>query len=137
MTRRPSGQRHYPRTARLNELLREILGDELELVDDERLVRVTVTGVEVTPDLRQATVWFDSPVGDDGDEEVLAGLADARVRLQAAIGRQARTKRVPELTFRPDPAVREGLRVEEILRRLHEAGERPPSPGAGAGEPPS
>lgn len=119
MTRRPTGQRHYPRTARLNELLREIVADELERVDDDRLVLVTVTGVEVEPDLRHATVWYDSPAGEEGDEEVLAGLAEARVRLQAAVGRQARTKRVPELAFRPDPAVRQALRVEDILRRIH------------------
>lgn len=126
MTRRHAGQRQYPRTARLNELLREIVADELERFDDDRLERVTVTGVEVAPDLRHATVWIDAPVTDDGDAEVLAALADVRVRLQAAVGRQARTKRVPELAFRPDPAVREGERVEEILRRLHTGDEPPP-----------
>jgi ribosome-binding factor A len=125
MTRRPSGPRHYPRTARLNELLREIVADELELVDDDRLYLVTVTGVEVEPDLRHAVVWYDSPGGEEGDEAVLAAFAEARVRLQAAVGRQARTKRVPELAFRPDPAVREAQRVEEILRRLNEGGGPP------------
>ncbi len=126
MSRRQHGQRHYPRTARLNELLREIVADELERVDDGRLELVTVTGVEVSPDLRHATVWFDSPRGEEGDADVLAALGDVRVRLQAAVGRQARTKRVPELTFRPDPAVREGERVDEILRRLHTEGQPPP-----------
>jgi ribosome-binding factor A len=38
------------------------------------------------------------------------------VALQAAIARQARIKRTPELEFRPDPAVRTGERVERILR---------------------
>lgn len=127
MTRRPTSQRHYPRTARLNELFREIVADELELIDDERLLLVTVTGIEVTPDLRHATVWFDSPRGEDGDDEVLEALGDVRVRLQAAVGRQARTKRVPELVFKPDPAVREAAKLEDILRRLHEE-QRPEAP---------
>jgi ribosome-binding factor A len=117
--RRQSGGRGYPRTARVNELLREILADELERSNDERLELVTVTGVDAAPDLRHARVWFDSIQGEAGDADVLAGLADARVALQAAIGRQARLKRVPELEFAPDPAVRSGERVDNILRGLH------------------
>lgn len=88
---------------------------------DERLRLVTVTGVHVDPDLRHATVWFSSlPEGVDD------ALADARVRLQAAIGRQVRLKRTPLLAFEADPAVSSGERVEEILRGLgHEATEDP------------
>lgn len=122
MGRRPTTHRQYPRTARLNELLREILADELERVDDLRLDLVTVTAVEVEPDLRHATVLFDSIQGEAGDAETLEALGEARVRLQAAIGRQARTKRVPELAFAPDPAVRAGERIDEILRHLEPPG---------------
>jgi ribosome-binding factor A len=45
------------------------------------------------------------------------------VRLQTAIGRQVRMKRTPELTFRRDPAIVTGRRVEDILRELQETGE--------------
>jgi ribosome-binding factor A len=121
VTRRQHGTRHYPRTARLNELLREIVADELERVDDERLDLVTVIEVEVEPDLRHATVTFASLAGEEGDADVLEGLRDARVRLQAAIARQARTKRVPELAFRPDDVGRRAARLEEVLREI-----RPP-----------
>jgi len=110
--------RHYPRTARLNRLFQEIVADALEEVDDERLELVTVTAVEVEPDLRHAVVYFDSLQGEAGDDEVLDALGEARVRLQAAIGRQARVKRTPELAFRPDPGVRAGDRIEAILRDI-------------------
>ncbi|MFM8862566.1 MAG: 30S ribosome-binding factor RbfA [Acidimicrobiia bacterium] len=113
--------RQYPRTARLNELLREILADELERSDDDRLHLVTVTAVEIEGDLRHAVVYFDSLEGEDGDEAVLDALGEVRWRLQGAIGRQARMKRTPELSFRPDPAVREGARIESLLA----AGDRP------------
>jgi len=116
--------RQYPRTARLNELLREILADELERSDDDRLEMVTVTAVEIEGDLRHAVVYFDSLDGEEGDEAVLDALGEVRWRLQGAIGRQARMKRTPELSFRPDPAVREGARIESLLA----AQERPPSP---------
>ena len=110
--------RQYPRTARLNELVREIVADELERIDDERLELLTITAVDVAPDLRHARVLFDSLDGPDADDEILEALGERRVRLQSAIGRQARIKRVPELTFAPDPAVREGEHIDEILRTI-------------------
>jgi ribosome-binding factor A len=118
-TGRSSGaSRQYPRTARLNELLREILATELERVEDERLDMVTVVSVETDPEMQAATVFYDSLVGPEGDEEVLEALADARVRLQAAVGRQARTKRVPVLRFAPDPGIRAGERIDSLLRQM-------------------
>ncbi len=103
---RAATTRQYPRTARLNRLVQQIVADALEEIDDERLELVTVTSVEVEPDLRHAVVFYDSLQGEAGDAEVLEALGEARVRLQAAIGRQARVKRTPELSFRPDLAVR-------------------------------
>lgn len=120
-------ERGYSRLDRVNESLREVIADELERVDDERLELATITGVKVTSDLRQALVWYDSL---RGEEEVLAALAAQRVNLQAAIGRQLRLKRTPELSFAPDPAIASGSRVEEILRALHD--EPDPSPGEAA-----
>jgi len=120
---RRSGGRQYSRLDRVNEALREVIADELERVDDERLGLVTVTGVRVDPDLRHARVWFDS-LGEA--DEVAEALAQHRVGLQAAVGRQLRLKRTPELAFTPDPAIAIGTRVEEILRGLHsDAGEPP------------
>ena len=105
----------YPRTARLNHVIHEVIAEELERIEDERLELLTVTGVDVTPDLRQATVWLSS-LSSTGEEV----LARHRVRLQAAIGRQMRVKRTPELRFRADPAVESGQKVEDILRGLEE-----------------
>ena len=112
-------ERRYPRTARVNEVLREVIADAIERLDDRRLELLTVTGVRVTPDLRHATVWCSSL--DDGAR---AALGRHRGRLQAAVAAQVRLKRTPELAFAPDPAVASGERVENILRRLHEAGEQ-------------
>ena len=107
--------RQYPRTARLNELLREIVAEELERLDDDRLQLLTITAVDIEGDLRRAVVFYDSLQGEDGDEEILGALGDLRWRLQAAIGRQTRIKHTPELTFAPDPAVRAGARIDALL----------------------
>jgi ribosome-binding factor A len=114
--------RDYPRTARLNHLVHEIVAEEIERIDDERLGFLTVVGVDVDSDLRRATVFYttlgdtDQPAGDD--DPVVEALAEHRARLQSAIGRQARLKRTPELSFEPDEVIRRAERVEAILRDL-------------------
>lgn len=115
--RRPqTTARDYPRTARLNELLREILGEEIERLDDDRLTHVTIISVDAERDLRRAVVYYDCLDGEEADEATLAAFGEARVRLQSAIGRQAHLKRTPELSFAPDPSVRSGERIDELLR---------------------
>jgi ribosome-binding factor A len=105
--------RKYPRTARLNELCREIVAAELERIDDERLELVTVTHVRVDPDLRHALVEV-SALGEDEDEAI-EGLEEHRIRLQRAIGSQARLKRTPELRFRMDEVIERGAHIEGII----------------------
>lgn len=117
--RDPHGAAAYPRIARVNQVLREVLADELErLADvDDRLRLMTVTGVDTTPDLRRATVFLASL-----PEPAAEALAQERVHLQRAVGRQVRLKRTPHLEFEADPAVAGGERVDQLLRRLHDGG---------------
>ena len=115
--RRPAATPHqYPRSARLGELLREVLAEQLERIEDERLELVTITRIDVDSEMNRALVFFDSLSGADGDAEILEGFATHRVRLQGAIGRQVRAKKTPILDFRPDEVIREAERIERILR---------------------
>jgi ribosome-binding factor A len=121
------GSRRYPRVARVNEVLREVLAEAIErLADsDERLAMLTVTAVKADPDLRQARVLFDSL-----SDQALEALQDARPRLQGLIGNQVRLKWTPQLSFAADPAVQSGRRVEDILKQLR-ISEEPPRPSGG------
>jgi len=128
VTRRHRGHstaREYPRTARLNQLLQEIIAEEIERVEDDRLGFFTVVAVEVDGDLGRAIVWY-SAVREDGaavtepDGELVAALEEQRRSLQSAIARQARMKRTPELVFRPDAVEPQAERLEAILRDLRE-----------------
>ena len=67
--RRQTGSRRYPRTARLNELVREIVAEEIERIDDERLGFFTVTAVEVEPGLEHASWCLHEEVVEDVDDE--------------------------------------------------------------------
>jgi ribosome-binding factor A len=115
-----SATRQYPRTARVNAILQEVLAEQLERLEDKdsRLGFLTVTGVVCDPDLRHATVLLATL-----SPEAREGLEEARPRLQSAVAQQVRLRWTPTLTFAPDPAVDAGQRVEDLLRdiRRHEA----------------
>src|SRR5947209_10797292 len=85
--------RRYPRMARVNELVHETIADELERLSDPRLELVTVTGVEVSPDLRHATVFY-SPHAADAErkQQTAIALRSAARHLRAELGRQVRLK---------------------------------------------
>ena len=118
MARHRAPRREYPRMVRVNALLQEIIGDEIERIDDDRLELVTVTAVDCESDLRRAVVQYDSLGGAEDDEVVLAALGQMRPRLQKAVARQARLKRTPELRFEPDVVIRSAERVDEVLRGI-------------------
>jgi ribosome-binding factor A len=125
-TAAPSTHR-YPRTARLNESLREVIAEELIKIDDERLSLVAITAIDVDSEMNRATVFYDSLLGEDGDEEIVEALAQHRVRIQSAVGRQVRAKKTPILSFKPDDAIRAAERIERILHDKDTLPERPPS----------
>jgi ribosome-binding factor A len=107
----------YARSRKVNELVREALALMLlEDFKDPRLELVTVTGVDVAPDLRTAKVFVTAHIGEEGYDEVLAGLRAASGRMRALLGERVRMRYTPELDFRIDESVDAGMRVTRALR---------------------
>jgi ribosome-binding factor A len=101
---------------------------------------VTVTGVDVTRDLRHAKV-FVSIMGSDAERsETLEGLGAVAAHLRGHVGRALRLRVAPELAFRPDPSVGYAARIETLLeevRREREGGRgRDDAPDAPEAPPP-
>ena len=134
--RRPSGGHRYPRSARLNETLREVIAEELVKIDDERLSFVTITAVDVDNELNRAVVFFDSLADEDADAAILDALERHRRRMQSSINRQIKAKKTPILQFRPDDVIRSAERIEDILRADANV-PAAPEPWAAAGRRPS
>jgi ribosome-binding factor A len=103
---------------RVNAAVREVLSEGVAELKDPRIGFVTVTGVETSPDLRQARV-FVSVLGSEAKRErTLAGLNAAHGVLQARIARELRMKRTPQLAFEYDPTVERGVRMSQLIDEL-------------------
>jgi ribosome-binding factor A len=113
------------RTERVAEEFREIVAEELQRLKDPRIGFVTVTGVDVSPDLRRAVVSY-TVFGDEKESRATAaGLRSATPHLRQAIGRQVRLKVTPELEFRVDETIARATRIDEIIERIHETEDEP------------
>ena len=106
------------RMRRVNESIREILGDAIATeLKDPRIGFVTVTEVDTSPDLRTARVYVSVLGNEDDRERSLQGLRSSHGVLQGKIANAMRMKRTPTLTFEYDESVDRG---DRISRRLDE-----------------
>ena len=111
------------RTARLDELLREEISDIVRReVDDPRIGFVTITDVEVSPDLRHASVWVSVIGSADERKQALRALTHAMPFVRGRLGR-LRLKRIPELHVKADDSAERGTRVLAIIDDLEQGGE--------------
>lgn len=106
----------FPRSRPLDETVKETIARILERdVSDPRLEFVTVTGVNVTSDLRHAEVYVTASGGAERYEEVLEGLESARGRIRSLLAESVRMKFVPELHFKIDTSIDTGEAIDKAL----------------------
>jgi ribosome-binding factor A len=106
------------RMRRVNESVRQVLSEALPELKDPRIGFVTVTGVETSPDLRQARVYVSVLGSERKREKSLAGLEAAHGVLQARLAAELRLKRTPQLSFEYDPTVERGVRMSRLIDEL-------------------
>jgi ribosome-binding factor A len=106
------------RMRRVNEAVRAVVADAVGDLKDPRIGMVTVTGVQVTPDLREATVYVSVLGGERKRRATLAGLESAHGVLQARINRELNLRRTPTLAFAYDDAVERGVRMTRLIDEL-------------------
>jgi ribosome-binding factor A len=112
------------RMRRVDEAIRQVIGDAAGDLKDPRVGFVTVTDVRTSPDLRHARVYV-SVLGKRGRasapvqrEASLEGLRSGHGFLQGRIASELRLKRTPALEFFYDDTTDRALRVEEILDEI-------------------
>ncbi|WP_028079063.1 30S ribosome-binding factor RbfA [Solimonas soli] len=109
--------KEYPRKLRLNTQLQGelalLIRNELS---DPRVLGITVTGVDVSPDLRNARVTVSLLGSDQQLKDAIKGLAHAAGKLRHELGERLSLRYVPQLHFTADVAMREGDRISALIR---------------------
>ena len=109
------GNTVYSRSTRVaDQIQREIALLVVHEVADPRVGDVTVSGVDLSPDLRHAKVLVTPGHGTDGDASV-AALNRAAGFLRSRLGRRVRMRRVPRLVFEHDRTLEHALRIDALI----------------------
>ena len=111
--------RQFKRSTRIGEqMLRDISNLFQNELGDDVPGLVTFTHVRVSDDLQHATAFY-SVLGKEEQCRLVAEyLARERRHLQHLIGRGLHLRRMPELSFKFDPSIQEGIRIEQLLNEI-------------------
>jgi ribosome-binding factor A len=112
------------RAVRVGELLKEEISQiVLREMKDPRIGFVSVTDVEVSGDLRHAKVFVSVYGTDKEKEETLEGLQQAQGFVRKLVGERVKIHHTPEIIFRYDDSIENGVHISEIIKDLKESGE--------------
>jgi ribosome-binding factor A len=102
--------------------IRQVVAESLERqVKDPRLSLVTVTDARVTPDLREATIFYTVYGDDEAWTSSAAALASATGLVRASVGRALGVRFTPTIAFQADMVPSDARRVEALLEVAREA----------------
>lgn len=111
--------RQFRRSTRLSEQILRDISTLLETELSQNLAAmVTFTSVRLTNDLRQATVYYSVLGEEQARQEAGYYLQRQAARIRHDIGRKLRIRHIPEITFKFDPSVEEGLHIERLLNEI-------------------
>ena len=109
------GHTGYSRSIRVaDQIQRQIALLVARDVADPRVGEVTVSGVDLSPDMRHAKVLVTPACGTDGDAAVEA-LNHAAGFLRSRLGRRVRMRRLPRLVFEHDRTLERALRIDALI----------------------
>jgi ribosome-binding factor A len=119
----------YARSARVSRHIRNTLAELLnKKIRDPRLRTVTITGVDLSPDLRLAKIYFSTP----GDEQAVAraedGFEKARSFIKRHLAGSLGLRYMPDLRFYYDTSLAYGARIDNLLKTLGGENEEPHIP---------
>jgi ribosome-binding factor A len=122
-----------PRARRVGEQIQRELGELLRReVKDGRIGNVTVTAVNVTGDLRTATVYYLIFGRDGADPKVQRGLESAANFLRNALSKSLMMRYTPTLKFELDTSIEHGVRLTQLIDSVTKAEQEAAAPDADA-----
>jgi len=115
--------REFSRTSRIGEVIMRELAQMIQHeVSDPRVGMVTVSHVDVTPDLKYAKVFVTRLNGVESEQDVsecIAGLTNAAGFLKRGIAKRVEIRTVPELRFHYDKSLEHGFHMDELIAKAN------------------
>ena len=109
------------RLQRLSEQIQEeISALLLKGLKDPRIGFVTITGVDVSPDLSRAWVYFCTPGDEEQRERSRSGLQSAAGFIRKTLGKRLHIKQIPAFEFRYDTSLDRGDKIEQLLSEVRD-----------------
>ncbi|MFH1686706.1 MAG: 30S ribosome-binding factor RbfA [bacterium] len=109
----------YSRADRIAEEIRKTVGGHWDAEMAEHSPgMVTFTYVRLSKDLRHATIYYSFLSKEENNEAVADYIQAKSKQLRQVVGSQLRVRHVPELTFKYDPSIQEGVRIEQLLNEI-------------------
>lgn len=111
------------RQRRVADLIQQQLAELLQRdAQDPRFEQVSITAVDISPDLKHARVYF-SVLGDDADvQEISHAFEKAAGYLRKELAARVQLRYMPDLLFSFDNSLSEGEHIERLLRQIAEDG---------------
>ncbi|HUJ28941.1 MAG TPA: 30S ribosome-binding factor RbfA [Myxococcales bacterium] len=110
----------HNRPERVGQMVQQLLGELFARgMRDPRIGLVTITGVKMSPDLREARVYWTVHGDPEQRKHTARGLENARGFLRREIGTELKLRLVPNLHFEYDEAIDRGERIEQLIRKVH------------------
>jgi ribosome-binding factor A len=106
------------RVQRVSELIRETLGDLMRKIKDPRIGFVTITEVDVSPDLEIARIFVSILGTQEERENTMQGLESASGYLRKELGHLIRLRKTPKLVFEFDPGIERGAKILKIIEEV-------------------
>lgn len=111
----------------MGDLIRQVIGEMLlKDLNDPRLAAVTLTDVEVTADLKTATVFFSAMGSQVQEEASLHGLQSAAGYIRKKLGKELRLRFVPDLLFKVDHSFDYGSKIDRLIQTIKKEQEEDP-----------
>lgn len=110
----------YTRSTRVAEAIhKEVSALLLKGLKDPRIGFVTITAVDVTPDMHLARVYFTVMGDEEARKSSQKGLASSVPFIRRELGRRLRMRYVPDIIFQYDSSMEYGSRIESLIREIH------------------
>ena len=110
--------KQFPRAERVEQQIREVLGEAVTDLKDPRIGFATITSVKMSPDLRNARVYVSALGTEEAREATIEAIQHAAPHLRSVVGREVRLKHLPFLEIIEDQTAEQGERIEQLLRGL-------------------